>query len=67
MVTMNTATALLLAFNLINAGRPARVVDVGHGQAIVVMEGRPGCTASGLNGDPNRPVVTCDKVVGAKR
>lgn len=58
---MNIATALLLAFNLLSSGRPAKVVNVGHDQAIVIIEGRPGCTAEALHGDPNMPVVVCKR------
>lgn len=60
MATMNIATALLLAFNLINAGKPAQVVDLGNGKAAVVMIGRPGCYAKPMGKDVNNPVVVCD-------
>jgi len=55
------ATALLLALTLINSGKPAKAVDVGHDRAIVVMVGRPGCTAEALGGDPSNPVIVCRK------
>jgi len=61
MASMNIATALLLAYNLINAGKPAQVVDVGNGQAIVIMKGRPGCRAEPAGKDANNPVVVCGK------
>lgn len=55
---MNIATALLIALSLIDSGKPAKVVEVGRGQAIVILEGRPGCTAEGI---PSSPVVFCKK------
>ncbi len=61
MPTMNIATALLLAFNLLNAGKPAKVVDIGNGQAVVIIEGRPGCFGQALNKDPSNPVIVCGK------
>lgn len=64
MPSMPTITAIILAFNLINSGKPAKVVDVGHGQAVVILEGRPGCHAEALDKNPNNPVVVCSKPKG---
>lgn len=61
MLSMPTLTAIILAFNLINAGKPAKVIDVGHGKAVVIMEGRPGCHAEALNKNPENPVIVCSK------
>ena len=56
---MNTALALLLAANLLAAGKPVKVVPNGDGRALVVVEGRPGCHAEALYGDPSNPVIVC--------
>lgn len=56
---MNIATALYLALTLISQDKPARVVSTGHNQAVVLLEGRPGCHGEALNGDPTDPVVVC--------
>jgi hypothetical protein len=56
---MNIALALLLASNLVAAGKPAFVVKSGADKASVYLEGRPGCHAEALNDDPKNPVVVC--------
>lgn len=59
--TMKIAIAYALALNLVSAGTPARAVDVGQGNGIVVIEGRPGCHAYPMGGDPKSPVIVCEK------
>ena len=59
MPTMPTMIAVVLAFNLTQAGKPARVVHVGRDTASVVMEGRPGCYAEAANKNPSNPVIFC--------
>ncbi len=39
---------------LLSRGIPARTVE--H---MVVIEGRPGCQAIALNGEPRNPVIQC--------
>jgi len=56
---MSTIIALLLASFMIDHGTPARIVDNGNGTAIVIIEGRPGCTAETLYNDPTQPVIVC--------
>lgn len=45
----------ILAVSLFRLGLQPLIVD---GQ--VFIEGRPGCRAQALDGDPTRPVVVCD-------
>lgn len=46
--------ALILAAVLSSRGVPATAVE-----NTVIIEGRPGCTALALNGDPRQPVIMC--------
>lgn len=36
-------------------------IPASHIAGVVVIDGRPGCTATGLYSDPTRPVVVCAK------
>lgn len=56
---MNVALALLLASNLLAAGKPAFVVKTSADKATVYLHGRPGCHAEALNDDPKNPVIVC--------
>jgi hypothetical protein len=46
---------IILAVSLFRLGHSPLIVD---GQ--VFIEGRPGCRAIALDGDPTRPVVLCE-------
>ncbi len=50
---------------MFNAILVAMLLSHGHAakQAaeLVILEGRPGCSAHALYGDPTRPVIVCDK------
>ena len=59
---MSTTIALLLAAFMNAQGTPAKAIEVSHDKSIVILEGRPGCTAEPLNGDFRSPVVTCRSV-----
>lgn len=59
MPSMPTLVAIVLAFNLTNAGKPAKAIKVSESNSIVIMEGRPGCYAEAANKDPNNPVIYC--------
>ncbi len=54
---MTTMLAAILAALLTSRGTPA----TSYGN-LVAIEGRPGCTAQALYGDPTRPVVVCQSV-----
>jgi hypothetical protein len=56
---MNLATALLLCTNLIASGKSVSIVEQPNGQASVIVNGRPGCHAEALYGDPSNPVIVC--------
>jgi hypothetical protein len=51
-----TMFASILAAMLMSQGTSAVVVD-----DRVFIEGRPGCEAAALNGDPTAPVIACTR------
>lgn len=59
---MSITIALLLAAFMNAHGTPAKAIEVSNDKFIVIIEGRPGCTAEALNDDPKSPVVTCRTV-----
>ncbi len=59
--TMKLAVAYALALNLVHSGTPAKALKVADDLGVVIIEGRPGCHAYPMGGDPKNPVIVCEK------